>query len=64
MLVGGGAIEHALAPVTLGDGPSVGTLGSGAVGDCGRSTLDDGMSVAIGFDVPWWRIGRRISCSF
>ena len=53
VLVGGGAIECALVRVTLGDGPSVGTLGSGVAGDRGRSTLGDGVSVAIGFDVPW-----------
>ncbi len=64
VLVGGGAIEHALACVTLSDGPSVGTLGSGVVGDRGRSSLSDGVSVAIGFDVPWWRTGRRISRRF
>jgi hypothetical protein len=37
--VGGGAIVRALAHFTLGDGPSVGTLGSGVVGDCGGTTL-------------------------
>ena len=58
VLVGGGAIEHALARVTLSDGPSIGTLGSGVVGDRGHSSLGDGVSVAIGFDVPWWRTGR------
>jgi hypothetical protein len=55
---------HVLAFVTLGDGPSVGTLGSSVAGDRGRSTLSDGVSVVIEFDVPWWEIGRRISCSF
>ncbi len=60
----GGATVHALACVTLGDGPSVGTLDSSMVGDHGRSTLGDGVSVAIKFFVPWWRIGRRISHSF
>jgi hypothetical protein len=64
VLVGGGAIECALAHVALSDGPSIGTLGSGVVGDCGKSILGDGVSVAIGFDVPWWRTGRRISRSF
>ncbi len=59
----GGAIVCALVHVTLGDGPSIGTLGSGMVGYHGHGTLSDGMSVAIGFDVPWWRIGRRISWS-
>jgi hypothetical protein len=47
VIVGGGAIKHALARVTLGDGPSVGTLGSGMAGDLGCSTLGDGVSVAI-----------------
>jgi hypothetical protein len=54
----------ALVRITLGDGPSVGTLGSGMAGDPGHSTLADGVSVAIGFDVPWWRIGQRIAHSF
>ncbi len=53
---------RALARVTLGDGPSVGTLGSGGVGDHGRSTLGDGVSVVVGFVVLWWRIEMRISC--
>jgi hypothetical protein len=64
LLVGGGAIERALVRITLGDGPRIGTLGSGVAGNRGRSTLGDGVSVAIGFDVPWWRTGRRISHSF
>jgi hypothetical protein len=64
VLVGGGAIEHALVCITLNDGPSIGNLGSGMVGDCGHSTLGDGMSGVIGFDVPWWRTGRRISPRF
>jgi hypothetical protein len=62
MLVGGGAIEHMLVCITLGDGPSTGTLNSGVVGDRGCSILGDGELVVIGFDVPWWRTGRRISC--
>jgi hypothetical protein len=53
VLVGGGETAHTLACITLGDGPGVGTLGSGVAGDLGQSTLGDGMSVAIGFDVPW-----------
>ncbi len=57
VLVSGGAIEHALACVILGDGPSVSTLGSGVASDRGRSTLGNGISVAIGFDVPRWRTG-------
>ncbi len=60
----GGAIEHVLARVTLSDGPSVGTLGFSVVGGHGQSSLGDGVSVAIGFDVPWWRTGRRISRRF
>ncbi len=60
----GGAIVRALAYTTLGDRPSVGTLGSGMGGDCGHSTLSDGMSVAMGFDVPRLRIGRKILHSF
>jgi hypothetical protein len=62
--VGGGAMLHALVCVTLGDGPGVGTLGSGVVGNRGRSTLGDGVSVASRFVVSWWSIGRRMSCSF
>jgi hypothetical protein len=50
--VGGGATVRALTCVTLGDGPDVGTLCSGVVGDRGQSSLGDGMSVAIGFVVP------------
>ncbi len=43
---GGRATLRALACVTLYDGPNVGTLGSGAVGNRGRSTLGDRVSVA------------------
>ncbi len=64
VLVGGEAIERALACVTLGDVPSIGTLSSGMADDHGCSTLGDGVSVTIEFDVPWWRTGRRISRSF
>jgi hypothetical protein len=62
--VGGGAKLRALARVSLGDGPKVDTLSSGVVGYCGRNTFGDGLSVASGFVVPWWRVGRRISHSF
>jgi hypothetical protein len=58
-----GGTVHALA-CYLGNGPNVGTHGSGMVGDRGRSTLGDGMSVAIELVVPWWRVERRISRSF
>ncbi len=54
---GGGAIVCALARVTLGDRPSVDRLGYGVVGEPGRSTLGDGMSVGTEFNVPWWKIG-------
>jgi hypothetical protein len=64
LLLGGGAIERALVRVTLSDEPSVGPLGSSVAGNYGHSTLGDSMSVVIGFDVPWWRTGRRISLSF
>ncbi len=64
VLVGGGARERALACVTLDDGPSVGTLGLNLAGNCGRSTLGDDVSVAIGFDLLWWRAGRRILRGF
>jgi hypothetical protein len=62
--VGGGATVHALAHVTFGDGPNIGTLGLGVVGNRGCTTLSDGVSVAIGFVLPWWRVGKRISLSF
>jgi hypothetical protein len=55
VLVDGGAIVCALACVTLGDGPSIDTLGSGVAGDCVRYILGEGVSVAS---------GRRISRSF
>jgi hypothetical protein len=58
--VGGGAIMRALVHITLGDGLSIGTLGSGVVDNHGRRIFGDGMSVVIGFDVLWWRFGRRI----
>jgi hypothetical protein len=64
LCVGGGAILHALACVTLGDGSGIGTLGYGVVGNYGCSTFGDGVSVASRFSVPWWRVGRRISHSF
>ncbi len=67
--VGGGEILRVLACITLGDGPGVGTLGSGVVGNCGcstlgGSTLGDGVPVASRIIVPWWSVGRGISCSF
>jgi hypothetical protein len=62
--IGGGEIVYALARVTLGDGPGIGTLGSGVVGNHGCSTLGDSVSVAIGFDLALGRIGRRLSHSF
>jgi hypothetical protein len=62
--VGGGSTLCALARVTLSDGNNIGTLGSNMVGNHGNSTLGDGVSVASVFVVPWWRVERRISCSF
>jgi hypothetical protein len=62
--VGWEATVHALVRITLGDGLIVGTLDFGVVGNCGRSALGDGVSVVIGYVVPWWRVGRGISCSF
>jgi hypothetical protein len=62
--VGGGGILRALVCVTYGDGPGIGTLGSGMTGNRSRSTLGDGVSVASGFVVPGGSIGRRISRSF
>ncbi len=62
--VGEEAILCELACITLGDGPGIGTLGFGVVGNHGCSTLGDGVSVASGFVVPGWSVGRRNSCSF
>jgi hypothetical protein len=64
MCIGGGATVRALACITLGDGPGIGTLGFSMVGDGGCSTLGDEVTVALGFIVPWWRIGRRTLRSF
>jgi hypothetical protein len=61
---GGGATLRALACIILSDGPGVGTLNSGVVGNPGCSTLGDGVSVASGFVVPWWRVERRILLGF
>ena len=41
--MGGGRLLRATACSTLGDGLVVGTLVSGVVGNCGRSTLGDGV---------------------
>ncbi len=62
--VGGNATLPALACVTLGDGPGIGTLGSGVVGNHGRSILGDGVLVASRFVALGQSIGRRISHSF
>ena len=59
----GGAILRALVRVTLGDGPGIGTLGSGVVENHGRTTLSDGVSLASRFIVHLRSIGRRISHS-
>jgi hypothetical protein len=62
--VGGGAMLRALAWITLGDGPGLGTLGSGVVGNRGHSNLSDGVPVASRFIAPGRSIGRGISHSF
>ena len=49
---------------TRGDGLVAGTLGSGAAGIRGRSTLGDGVTVVGGAGVVCWSDGRRISRSF
>jgi hypothetical protein len=51
-------------PVTLGDGPGRGTLDYGVVGDCGCSTLSDGVTVSSGFVASRQSVGRMISHSF
>ncbi len=43
-----------LAHVTLGDGPGIGTLDSSMVGNCGLSTLGNGVSEACGFVASGW----------
>ena len=45
---------------TLGDGLVVGTLGSGAAGIRGQSTLGDGVTVVGGAGLFSWSDGRRI----
>ncbi len=63
MLVGG-AIVRALARITLGDRPGLGTLGSGLASNRGHSTLGDGVTVASRIVAPAQSIGRRISWTF
>ncbi len=53
--MGGGGLLRATARSTLGDGLVICTLGSGVVGNCGWSTLNDGVLVVGG-----WSVGRRI----
>ncbi len=55
---------RAAARRSLGDGFVAGTLGSGAAGIRGRSTLGDGVTVVGGAGVVCWSDGRRISRSF
>ncbi len=62
--IGGGTILRALACVPFGDRPSVVTHGSGMVGDCGHSTLGDGVSVASRFFCALVESWKRISYSF
>ncbi len=62
--IGGGATLLVLAHVTLGKEPGIGNLGFGMVGNHGHGTLGEGVSVASGFVVLWWRVGSRISHSF
>jgi hypothetical protein len=58
--VGVGGLLRAAARSTLGHGLVAGTLGSGAVGIRGRSTLGDGVTVVGGAGVFCWSDGRRI----
>jgi hypothetical protein len=53
--MGGGGLLRAMARSTLGGGLVVCTLGSGIVGNRGRSTFGDGVPVVGG-----WSVGRRI----
>ncbi len=55
---------RASARITLGDGPGFGTLVSSLLGNCGRSTLGDGVPVASGCVATRWSIERRMSHSF
>jgi hypothetical protein len=60
LCIGGGGLLRATARSTLGDGLVAGTLGSGAAGIRGRSTLSDGVTVVGGAVVFCWSDGRRI----
>ena len=64
LCVGGGGLLCVAARSTRGDGLVAGTLGSGAAGIRGRSTLGDGVTVVGGAGVVCWSDGRRISRSF
>ena len=61
---GGGLLVRAAARSTLGDGLVAVTLGSGAVGIRGRSTLGAGVTVVGGAGVFCWSDGRRILRSY
>jgi hypothetical protein len=60
LVVGGGGLSRAAAQSTLGDGLVVGTLGSGAAGIRGRSTLSDGVMVVGGTGMFCWSDGLRM----
>ena len=60
LCVGGGGLLRAAVHSTLGDGLVAGTLGSGAAGIRGRSTLGDGVTVVGGAGIFCWSKGRRI----
>ena len=60
LCVGGGGLLRAAVRSTLGDGLVVGTLGSGAAGIRGWSTLGDGVTVVGGAGVFCWSDGMRI----
>ena len=58
--MGGGGLLRATVRSALGDGLVVGTLVSGVVGNCGRSTLGDGVQGVCGGYAFCWSVGRRI----
>ena len=62
LCVGGGGLLRAAVHSTLGDGLVAGTLGSGAAGIRGRSTLGDGVTVVGGDGVMVVVGGAGIFC--
>ena len=58
--VGGGGLLRVAARSTLSDGLVAGTLGSGAAGIRGRSTLGDGVTVVGGAGVFCWSSNKVV----